>query len=94
MHKSRTKARLQSLSPLLICDTEASTGHVIFRERLPKRENMNQGFTRCRKSLVGVRRTSPDHGVYHTAGLLPLSFQIAEMTVQFYIESSLVGGRA
>ena len=70
----------------------ASTGHVVHspwfspEDRLLKPDQINQVFTRCLKRLLGVRRTTPDCGVYYLTGTLPLSLQIAQLSMQFFIK--------
>ena len=70
----------------------ASTGHVIHSQWLSsgngllKSDEINRIFTRCVKSLLGVRRTTSDNGIYFLTGLVPLSFQIAQLSIEFYIK--------
>ena len=68
----------------------ASTGHIISDQwltpskRLLKSEKMNQLLTQFMKRILTIRRTTSDAGVYFLLDQIPLTLQIAEMTIRYY----------
>ncbi|GAU92988.1 hypothetical protein RvY_04991 [Ramazzottius varieornatus] len=51
-----------------------------------RKDKLNQASTRCAKSLLGVRRTASDCGLYHITGILPLTLRTAQVNANFYIK--------
>ena len=68
----------------------ASTGHIISdywltpAKRLLKSEKLNQLLTQFIKRILTIRRTTSDAGVYFFLDQIPLTLQIAEMTIKYY----------